>query len=111
MVVTKKELDHYLSKLQRNNEIARFWGKILKKLPKELLDEIRQKPTNLVFVNKGEFELIGHKPYIFITVNGSKELNAYLKEFVIYVSEDTQEAYKSEIDVNLKLQSKTALGR
>jgi hypothetical protein len=111
MIVTKLELEHYFSKLQQNNEILRFWKKLLKKLPKNLLDEIRQKPTNLIHMDKGNYELVGHKTYVFVTQNGSQELNAFLKDHIVYVDEGSNEVYKSENDVNEKLQAKNPVGR
>ncbi len=53
IVVSKAELEHYLYRTQSHNEIWYFWRKIVKKMPDEIYEAIKNKRTDLVHISKG----------------------------------------------------------
>jgi hypothetical protein len=111
IIVTKKELDHYLYKTTKNNEIIRFWRDIFKKTPGKIRLELRTTPTNLIPNDNGEFKIIGYRSYVFVSKNSSENLSNFLKAYTVYVFQDNEEEYNSEVDIELSLKIRTPKGR
>lgn len=83
--VHKQVLEDYEVKSRRSNRIRRFYSQIFKEIPKDLVEEAKDKFINLEYSDEAQKGYTGVKAYRFKPRNCSNELKLFFSEFTVFV--------------------------
>jgi hypothetical protein len=83
--VHKKVLDDYEVKSRRDNRIRRFYSKIFKQIPRDLVEEAQDTFIDLEYSDEAQVGYTGVKAYRFKPRNCSNKLKLFFSEFIIFV--------------------------